>query len=242
MDQNPSISDQLKQLKDKAFHLEGDIWLVPCVKTNSEGSYQPLLKPLDNSLKSNQYTKKQLWAPSEDETLLRLVTFRGSRAWGCISKELNSIVHKGLNIRQGRQCRERWFNHLDPNLNKGSWTRVEDEILIQKQSQLGNQWREISKFLTGRNENNIKNRWKSILKHKDLKDHSLNEDLSVNSDNYSFLSSPRLDFSSEESNNVSNRMEKKLRNYITPSNDISNYEIFERDLEDNPEMYFLSIY
>lgn len=32
--------------------------------------------------------------------------------------------------RLGKQCRERWFNHLDPSLTKTMWTDREDEILF----------------------------------------------------------------------------------------------------------------
>ena len=32
--------------------------------------------------------------------------------------------------RLGKQCRERWFNHLDPSLTKTVWTGREDEVLF----------------------------------------------------------------------------------------------------------------
>lgn len=32
--------------------------------------------------------------------------------------------------RLGKQCRERWFNHLDPSLTKTVWTTREDEVLF----------------------------------------------------------------------------------------------------------------
>lgn len=35
--------------------------------------------------------------------------------------------------RIGKQCRERWTNHLDPNLKKGGWTHEEDTILAEAQ-------------------------------------------------------------------------------------------------------------
>jgi Myb-like DNA-binding domain len=35
--------------------------------------------------------------------------------------------------RNGKQCRERWYNHLDPAVNKGEWTvEVRDSLLIAK--------------------------------------------------------------------------------------------------------------
>jgi hypothetical protein len=158
----------LKSALTKPIHIEGDIWLVPCVANHRENDYRPLLKPLDTSLNSNEYTRKHLWTEKEDQTLKNLIFARGPRGWSIIAKEINSLVHNGLNIRQGRQCRERWFNHVDPDLNKGQWSSQEDEHLLYLQSQLGNKWSEISKELKGRNENAVKNRWKSIFKRKGI--------------------------------------------------------------------------
>lgn len=35
--------------------------------------------------------------------------------------------------RLGKQCRERWFNHLDPSVKKTEWTPHEDEVLFNAQ-------------------------------------------------------------------------------------------------------------
>lgn len=52
--------------------------------------------------------------------------------------------------RTGKQCRERWKNHLSPQIKKGDWTSEEDNIIMEMKSQLGNQWTRISKYLPGR--------------------------------------------------------------------------------------------
>ena len=64
----------------------------------------------------------------------------------------------------GKQCRERWHNHLNPRLNKDSFN-LEDEIKIfEYQRQMGNKWSEIAGFFPGRNDNFIKNCFYSAIR------------------------------------------------------------------------------
>jgi hypothetical protein len=42
-----------------------------------------------------------------------------------------SEIAKALPGRIGKQCRERWHNHLNPEIKKEKWTEQEDEIIIQ---------------------------------------------------------------------------------------------------------------
>ena len=75
--------------------------------------------------------------------------------------------------RIGKQCRERWFNPLDPTIKKGEWTTDEDRVLYEAQKQFGNRWCEILKILPGRTENSLKNRWNSSTMKKWLKENNL---------------------------------------------------------------------
>ena len=62
-----------------------------------------------------------------------------------------------------KQCRERWYNHLDPTIKRGNWT-YEEDTLINEQARLGNKWSKISSMLEGRTENAVKIRWKSLTR------------------------------------------------------------------------------
>lgn len=109
--------------------------------------------------------RKSTWQATEDAVLKELVMKYGKKHWQKIANELNERMGTGA-IRAGKQCRERWLNHLDDSIVKDPWSAEEDLSLLTKQKIIGNKWSEIVKFLPGRTENMVKNRFNTLAKQK----------------------------------------------------------------------------
>jgi gas vesicle protein len=113
------------------------------------------------SLKENAWTREVRFI-KEDNLLYEFVIERKIRKWTKIANALSENL--GGQPRSGKQCRERWHNHLDPDIKKDVWSKEEKSQIFELQKKFGNRWSKISKYIPGRTDNSVKNCFYSVIR------------------------------------------------------------------------------
>lgn len=154
--------------KGKKWTKEEDELLAIAVSTYEEKNWQQISEMMKNrsSIQClNRWKKivmpgivKGPWTYSEDRKLLNWIKKEGPTKW--------SICASTIPGRSGKQCRERWFNALNPNVKKGDWTPEEEYAIYLLYSKHGGKWSSIALNFEHRTENSIKNRLYSSLRKK----------------------------------------------------------------------------
>lgn len=98
-------------------------------------------------------TKGGPWSNREDELLKAGISKYGFHSWEKIADLLGKT-------KSPQQCRSRWEEYLDPQINKGEWTEAEETQLVTLQELFGDRWDVISAQIPGR-------RWWQCQKHFD---------------------------------------------------------------------------
>jgi hypothetical protein len=108
---------------------------------------------------SKKSTRRAWWTIEEDKLVLDLIGKMGEN-WALISSKMSN--------RTGKQVRDRYLNHLRPNINREQWSEDEDKKILDLMRKLGHKWKKISTLLPGRTENQVKTRYYKYLKGKEL--------------------------------------------------------------------------
>ena len=102
------------------------------------------------------------WCKEDDNYLKTLVSIHGSHDWNVIASNMDLALRPKHYTNQ--ECRERWYNYLDPAIIKRPWTDYEDYKLLCAHKKNQNRWADVAQILDGRTGNSIKNRFYSIFR------------------------------------------------------------------------------
>lgn len=161
---------------------------VELVQSTMTSPSKPCITPMSKQTKSGN-TKKGtkdkktrrpvMWTPEEGRNLQRVVD-----SFNLEGKPLKwPDVAARMKNRNGKQCRERFINHLSSTLKSENWSPEEDATVFTSFFRIGKKWTKIAKMLRGRTDNGTKNRFHHLRRR-------LNKDVYRKVQKYSSMMSP----------------------------------------------------
>ncbi|TKW27000.1 hypothetical protein SEVIR_3G228401v4 [Setaria viridis] len=114
---------------------------------NTVPSENTLVSQVNAEEDARTYNQRGQRTLDEDRSLEKHVKKLGEKKW--------SMIAKNLPDRIGKQCRERWLNHLSPDIKTTAWTEKEEKVIVALHRKHGNKWAKMAKRIPGRPESNF---------------------------------------------------------------------------------------
>lgn len=140
--------------------------------TEQRNSKKPKKRKEEIIHKQKEKKVAKVWTKEEDDKLLHNIEIFGTENWLAVANSMPTA-----NI---FQCKQQYYNHLDPLISHEPFTIEEDVLIIKKVNELGKNWIDISKFLPGKTPARIKHHYEHILK--EMNEYDDDSDTSSSSD------------------------------------------------------------
>ncbi|KAG7337879.1 Myb-like DNA-binding protein [Nitzschia inconspicua] len=161
LDKDAKTVPSIERISNRSSNTSGSA-LHPTWSSNSSFSLGNVLPSVASCGKrKGNRTRKSAWSEMEDNIIISLVSEAGTSKpnWPKIANEINSFSNAQ---RKGKQCRERYLNHLRPDIKKGGWTKEEEEMIRYYHQMFGNKWSAMAQVMKNRTDNDIKNKFYSM--------------------------------------------------------------------------------
>lgn len=109
----------------------------------------------DSSKQNKKQYYRKLFSFEEDSKLMILVE-KYKDNWKKIASEMSD--------RSVRQCKERYFHYLSPDIKRDEWSHDEDLLLLSSVEKQGKRWKALESIFEGRTEIDIRNRFKVLTR------------------------------------------------------------------------------
>uniref|UniRef100_A0A7S0T5U2 Uncharacterized protein n=1 Tax=Erythrolobus madagascarensis TaxID=708628 RepID=A0A7S0T5U2_9RHOD len=129
---------------------------VARINTNQSGSADP--RRNISLYPSRPKATGKRWTKEDDDKLVQWVRENGPRRWATLA---NSVFQDS---RSPAQLRGRYMDVLNPNRDSQQWTPEEDAKMLALHERIGNRWTLIADELDGRVPNDVKNRFRVLLR------------------------------------------------------------------------------